>query len=97
MNLVDEMKQRESVHLPRGGCGPADIYTPDRSLFTQEYRATGEGFEVAEVSDFNSWDVGDGIKSFHLQAIVSIKEGGVNEFDLAVFSLLDSTTPLIIH
>jgi hypothetical protein len=32
------------------------------------------------VSDFNSWDIGNGIQLFHLQAIVSIKEGGVNEF-----------------
>jgi hypothetical protein len=80
MDLVNEVKQGKGIDLPGSGCSPADIDTSRSSLFTEEDRATGEGFEVTEVSDFNSWDVGDGIKSFHLQAIVSIKEGGVNEF-----------------
>ena len=80
MDLVNEVKQGKGIDLASPGCRPADIDTSRSSLFTEEDRATGEGFEVTEVSDFNSWDVGDGIKSFHLQAIVSIKEGGVNEF-----------------
>ena len=44
----------------------------------EEDRATGEGFEVTEVSDFNSWDVSNGIQLFHLHAIVSGRNGGVN-------------------
>ncbi len=80
MNLINEVKQGKGIDLASPGCRPADIDTSRSALFTEEDRATGEGFEVTEVPDFNSWDIGDGTKSFHLQAIVSIKERGVNEF-----------------
>jgi len=80
MNLVNEVKQGKGIDLASPGCRPADIDTSRSSLFTEEDRATGEGFEVTEVSDSNSRDVGDGIQFFHLEAIVSGRKGGVNEF-----------------
>ena len=80
MNLVNEVKQGEGIDLASPCCSPADIHTSRSSFFTEEDRATGERLEVTEMSYFNSWDVGDGTQSFHLQAIVSIKKGGVNEF-----------------
>ncbi len=76
MDLVNEVKQGKGIDLAGPSCSAADIDTSDRSLFTEDNSAAGEGFEVTEVSDLNPWDVGDRIQPFHFQAILSGREGG---------------------
>lgn len=76
MNLVNEVKQGKGIDLASPGCRSPNIDPSDRPFFTEDDRATGERFEVTEVSNSNAWDVRYGIKSFHLQAIVSGREGG---------------------
>jgi hypothetical protein len=50
MNLVNEVKQGKGIDLASPGCRPADIDTSRSSLFTEEDRATGEGFKVTGTS-----------------------------------------------
>lgn len=80
MNLVHEVKQGKGIDLASPGCRATDIDTSRRPLFTENDGATGEGLVVTEMPYSNSGDIGNGIKSFHLQAIVSGRQGGVNVF-----------------
>jgi len=78
MNFVNEMEQGKSIDLPSPGCCPADVDTSSGSLFAEEDGATGEGLEVTEMPNFNSWDIGNRIQLFHSEPSVSGRKRSVN-------------------
>jgi hypothetical protein len=71
MNFINKMEVGEGINLPRPGCRSSDVDGSNRTLFTKDDGAAGQGLEITGMANLNPGDLGDGIQPFHLLQILS--------------------------